>query len=87
MRHYAGLDVSLEETAICIVDETGKMVRKLRSASEPDALIETLATTGLDLERIGLEAAGCAVGRYPACRPAAVRRRAPRPSRRAGRAC
>ncbi|MDH7976150.1 transposase, partial [Sphingomonas sp. AR_OL41] len=56
MRYYAGLDVSLEETAICIVDETGKVVRELRAASEPDALIETLATTGLNFERIGLEA-------------------------------
>lgn len=56
MRHYAGLDVSLEETAICIVDETGKVVRELRAVSEPDALIETLATTGLEFERIGLEA-------------------------------
>lgn len=43
MRHYAGLDVSLEETAICIVDEMGKVVRELRAASEPDALIETRA--------------------------------------------
>jgi transposase len=56
MRHYAGLDVSLEETAICVVDETGKVVRELRAASEPDVLIETLTTTGLDFERIGLEA-------------------------------
>ena len=56
MRHYAGLDVSLEETAICVVDETGKVVRELRVASEPDALIETLTTTGLNFERIGLEA-------------------------------
>jgi transposase len=56
MRHYAGLDVSLEETAICIVDETGKVVRELRTASEPETLIETLATTGFEFERIGLEA-------------------------------
>lgn len=56
MRYYAGLDVSLEETAICIVDETGEVIRELRAASEPDALIETLAATGLEFERIGLEA-------------------------------
>lgn len=46
----------MEETTICIVDETGKVVRELRTASEPDALIETLATTGFEFERIGLEA-------------------------------
>ena len=55
MRYYAGLDVSLEETAMCIVDETGKVIRELRAAIEPDALIETLAATGLGFERIGLE--------------------------------
>ena len=56
MRHYAGLDVSLEETAICVVDETGKVIRELRAASEPDALVETLAATGLSFERVGLQA-------------------------------
>lgn len=56
MRHYAGLDVSLEETTICVVDETGKVIRELRAASEPDALAETLAATGLSFERVGLEA-------------------------------
>ncbi|WP_375196716.1 IS110 family transposase [Sphingobium sp.] len=56
MRYYAGLDVSLEETAICIVDEAGKVIRELRATSEADALIETLSATGLGFERIGLEA-------------------------------
>jgi hypothetical protein len=27
MEHYVGLDVSLKLTAICIVDQTGKIVR------------------------------------------------------------
>ena len=39
MRYFAGLDVSLEETAICIVDEAGGIVREARVASEPDALV------------------------------------------------
>lgn len=56
MRYYAGLDVSLEETAICIVDEVGKIERELRAASEPDVLVEALSSLGLPLERIGLEA-------------------------------
>jgi predicted NBD/HSP70 family sugar kinase len=55
MRHYAGLDVSLEETAICVVDETGKVIRELRAANEPDALVEALTATGLSFERIGLK--------------------------------
>jgi len=39
VRYFAGLDVSLEETAICIVDEAGEIVRETRVASEPDALV------------------------------------------------
>ena len=46
----------MEESAICVVDETGKVIRELRAASEPDALVETLAATGLSFERVGLEA-------------------------------
>lgn len=56
MNYYAGLDVSLEETAICVVDEQGRLVKETRAASEPQALIIALRGTGLPLERIGLEA-------------------------------
>jgi transposase len=56
MRYFAGLDVSLEETTICIVDETGCIMKEVRAASEPDALVAALEKTGLPLERIGLEA-------------------------------
>jgi hypothetical protein len=31
--YFAGLDVSLEETAVCVVDETGRIVREARVAS------------------------------------------------------
>ncbi|WAP66837.1 IS110 family RNA-guided transposase [Jiella pelagia] len=56
MRYYAGLDVSLEETSICVVDENGEIVKELRSASEPEALVISLRTVDLRLERIGLDA-------------------------------
>jgi transposase len=56
MKYYAGLDVSLEETAICVVDETGCIVKEVRAVSEPEALIMVLQETGFALERIGLEA-------------------------------
>ena len=56
MTYFAGLDVSLEETAICVVDETGRIIKELRAASEPSDLIAALTGLGLPLERIGLEA-------------------------------
>ena len=36
MDQFAGLDVSVNETSVCIVDETGKIVREVKVASEPD---------------------------------------------------
>ena len=56
MRYFAGLDVSFEETAICIVEESGEIVKELRAASELEALIIALRRLALPLERIGLDA-------------------------------
>lgn len=56
MKYFAGMDVSLEETAICVVDETGRMIKEARAASEPDALHALLASFNLSFERVGLEA-------------------------------
>ena len=56
MKHFAGLDVSLEETAICVIDEAGTMVREARVPSEPEALVAFFQGLGLVMERVGLEA-------------------------------
>jgi len=42
MDHFAGLDVSVKETSICIVDDPGKIVREAKVASEPEALLAVL---------------------------------------------
>jgi hypothetical protein len=42
MDYFAGLDVSVKETNVCIVDDTGKIVRETRVASEPEALLQVL---------------------------------------------
>jgi transposase len=39
MDHFAGLDVSVKDTSICIVDDTGRILREVKVASEPDALV------------------------------------------------
>jgi predicted NBD/HSP70 family sugar kinase len=39
VKYFAGLDVSLDETTVCVVDEEGRIVREARVASEPEALV------------------------------------------------
>lgn len=56
MKHYMGLDVSVKETAICIVDETGKICREVKVPSHPDDLIAMLRDPAWNPERVGLEA-------------------------------
>jgi transposase len=56
MDHFAGLDVSVKETSICIVDDTGRIVREVKVASEPEALLAVLKNLAYHFKRIGLEA-------------------------------
>ena len=56
MDHFAGLDVSVKETSVCIVDDTGKIVREVKVASEPEALLAVLTNPAYRFKRIGLEA-------------------------------
>jgi transposase len=60
MTYYAGLDVSLEETAICVVDATGTIVKEMRAASEPRALHDALVRLDLPVARVGMEACSLA---------------------------
>src|SRR5437764_8536565 len=56
MDHYAGIDVSLERSSVCVVDASGRIVREAKVASEPEALVGFLRQLGLPLTRVGLEA-------------------------------
>jgi transposase len=56
MQHFAGLDISVKETSVCIVDETGRTVREVKVASEPETLLAVLVNPAYRLMRIGLEA-------------------------------
>jgi len=56
MDHFAGLDVSVKETSVCIVDDAGKIVREVKVASEPEDLLQILSNPAYHFKRIGLEA-------------------------------
>ena len=52
MDYFAGLDVSVKETSVCIVDDAGKIVREARVASEPQALLQVLTNTLTHISRL-----------------------------------
>jgi predicted NBD/HSP70 family sugar kinase len=52
MDHFAGLDVSVKETSVCIVDDTGRIVREVKVASEPDVLLPVLTNPAYRFKRI-----------------------------------
>ncbi len=56
MDHFAGMDVSVKQTSVCIVDDTGRIVREVKVASEPEALQQILSSPAYHFKRIGLEA-------------------------------
>lgn len=53
---YAGIDVSLEQSSVCVVDASGKIVHEAKVASDPEALLRCFAGLDLPISRIGLEA-------------------------------
>src|SRR5215208_6756896 len=56
MEHFAGIDVSLKDSSVCVVDATGRIVLEAKVASEPEALIAWFRELGIEVTRIGLEA-------------------------------
>jgi len=72
MDYYAGIDVSLECSSVCVVDANGKIVREAKVASEPEALIAWFGSLGLALERIGLEAGPLSQWLFAAMREAGL---------------
>ena len=76
MKHYVGLDVSLKETAVCVVDENGVVIREGKAFSDPEAIIAWLNESGLSVAKVGLEIVVPLVGSMANYERAAYRRSA-----------
>ena len=62
MDYYAGIDVSLEQSSVCVVDSPGKIVRETKVASEQEALLQYFGDLGLPVICVSLEAGPCRSG-------------------------
>ena len=71
MEHYAGIDVSLEQSSVCVVDATGRIVREAKVPSEPEALVRFFGQLGVIVDQDW--ARGRAAVAMATCRPAAGR--------------
>lgn len=55
MKHYVGLDVSMKETFICILDETGQNVAQGKTKTDPEMITEYIKKFNLQIENVGIE--------------------------------
>lgn len=58
MSNYIGLDVSLKTTSICIMHETGKILKEMVVKTNPQAILEEISMSGLIIEKVALECGG-----------------------------
>src|SRR5215218_1264002 len=72
MEHFAGIDVSLELSSVCVVDAAGRILREAKVASEPEALVAWFRGLDLELARVGLEAGPLSQWLYAAMREAGL---------------
>jgi len=65
MDHFAGLDVSIEETAICVVDEHGEVLMQCAVPTEPETIAGALRPFLANLRRVGHEAGALSPWLHP----------------------
>jgi transposase len=63
MSYFAGLDIGLERTAVCVVDADGRRVAEAQVTTEPELLVAWLRGRAEAYERVGLEA--CPLSDWP----------------------
>ena len=67
MEHHVGIDMSLELSSLCVLDATSKVIRGLKLANEPEALVAFLRGLGVTIVRVGLEQVHCLNGSTMGC--------------------
>jgi transposase len=55
MEEYVGLDVSMEETSVCVMDAAGEIMWEGKAATEPGELVRTLRLRAPAAKKVGLE--------------------------------
>ena len=55
MQFFVGIDVSLESSSICVIDERGVVIKEGKAASEPEAIARFIRHRGRKVEHVGLE--------------------------------
>lgn len=58
MSNYIGLDVSLKTTSVCIMDQSGKILRQMVVATDPKEIAKSISMQGLPIEKVALECGG-----------------------------
>src|SRR5262249_49595678 len=56
MGHFVGLDVSVKETSVCVVDPAGRVILEQKVPTEPADIITLLTPLGVNSCRIGIKA-------------------------------
>jgi transposase len=56
MGYFAGLDIGLERTAVCVIDAAGRRIAETQLPTEPELLVAWLRRQADAYERLGLEA-------------------------------
>ena len=62
--YYIGLDVSMKETSICVMDEAGQIVYEGINESDPAKLAENIETLGFNIDKVAIESGS--ISQWPA---------------------
>src|ERR1700756_4081769 len=74
MQYDAGIDVSLEQSSVCVVNAAGKIVKEAKVATDPHVLVTFFKGLGFPVTRIGLEAGPLSHWLYAGLHPSRIRR-------------